>query len=41
MKNWLKDKRSFILFSCCFGFFRQVMTGWYPILWARKVEGVE
>ncbi len=31
MKSWLKDNRSFILFLCCFGFFRLAMADWNPI----------
>jgi signal peptidase I len=31
MKSWLKDNRSFILFLCCFGFFRLAVADWNPI----------
>lgn len=31
MKFWLKDNRSFILFLCCFGFFRMAVADWNPI----------
>lgn len=31
MKNWLKDNRSFIVFMCCFGFFRLAIADWNPI----------
>lgn len=31
MKNWFKDNRSFILFMCCFGFFRLAVADWNPI----------
>lgn len=31
MKFWLKDNRSFILFMCCFGFFRLAVADWNPI----------
>lgn len=31
MKFWLKDNRSFILFLCCFGFFRLAVADWNPI----------
>lgn len=31
MKSWLKDNRSFILFVCCFGFFRLAIADWNPI----------
>ena len=31
MKSWLKDNRSFILFMCCFGFFRLAVADWNPI----------
>jgi signal peptidase I len=31
MKNWFKDNRSFIVFMCCFGFFRLAIADWNPI----------
>jgi len=31
MKSWFKDNRSFILFMCCFGFFRLAVADWNPI----------
>jgi signal peptidase I len=31
MKNWLKNNRSYILFMCCFGFFRLAIADWNPI----------
>lgn len=31
MKNWLKNNRDFILFVCCFGFFRLAIADWNPI----------
>jgi signal peptidase I len=31
MKNWFKDNRRFILFMCCFGFFRLAIADWNPI----------
>jgi signal peptidase I len=31
MKNWLKDNRGFIVFMCCFGFFRLAIADWNPI----------
>jgi signal peptidase I len=31
MKVWFKDNRSFILFMCCFGFFRLAVADWNPI----------
>lgn len=31
MKSWFKDNRSFIVFMCCFGFFRLAVADWNPI----------
>jgi signal peptidase I len=31
MKNWLQNNRSYILFMCCFGFFRLAIADWNPI----------
>lgn len=31
MKSWFKDNRSFIVFICCFGFFRLAVADWNPI----------
>jgi signal peptidase I len=31
MRNWLKNNRGFILFVCCFGFFRLAIADWNPI----------
>jgi signal peptidase I len=31
MKNWLKNNRSYIVFMCCFGFFRLAIADWNPI----------
>lgn len=31
MKSWFKNNRSFILFMCCFGFFRLAVADWNPI----------
>lgn len=29
--NWLKENRGFVLFLCCFGFFRLAVADWNPI----------
>lgn len=31
MRHWLKDKRGFLLFLLCFGFFRTAIADWNPI----------
>jgi signal peptidase I len=31
MKNWVKENRGFIIFLCCFGFFRLAIADWNPI----------
>jgi signal peptidase I len=31
MTSWFKDNRSFMVFMCCFGFFRLAVADWNPI----------